>query len=83
MLLSKTGLLLAAATVLSGCMMGDPRSYESTPVEVDTAKGVVTCQLYTRERVLWDRSINRPGNMSVEEADNVCLAAGQRWKDGA
>ena len=80
MLMTKLSILVAAAAILSGCTI-DPRSYESTPVKVKTPKGLVTCQLYTRERVLWDRSIDRPSNMSVEEADSICLAEGQRWKE--
>ena len=80
MLMTKLSILVAAAAILSGCTI-DPRSYESTPVKVKTPKGLVTCQLYTRERVLWDRSIDRPSNMSLEEADSICLAEGQRWKE--
>ncbi|WWR46464.1 hypothetical protein RZ517_17115 [Roseovarius sp. S88] len=69
-----------SALVLAGCT-GDPRSYETTPVQVKTAKGIVTCQLYTKERVLWDRAIDRPDNMSVREADDVCRAEGIRQKN--
>lgn len=64
---------------LSGCSI-DPQSYETTPVKLNTAKGVVTCQLYTKERVLWDRAIDRPESMSVREADNICRAEGERQK---
>jgi len=64
---------------LCGCV-GDRRQYETTPVEVQSAKGVVVCQLYTRERVIWDRSIEHPGSMAVEEADGICRAEGERQK---
>ncbi len=74
-------IIVAAATVLvSGCSL-DPKKYETTPVKVNTSKGVVTCQLYTKKRVLWDRAIDRPNNMGVEEADAVCRAEGERQKD--
>lgn len=65
---------------LSGCF--DPQNYETEPVRVETRQGVVTCQLYTRERVLWDRSIHRPETMSVETADQVCRAEGARQVTG-
>jgi hypothetical protein len=61
---------------LSGCM--DPRSFETTPVEVATAAGIVTCQLYTPGMVLWDRAINRPESMSIEDADAICSEEGLR-----
>lgn len=77
--------LLSAALVLSGVAISgcvpSPTTYETTPVQVETAKGVVTCQLYTRERVVWDRAINRPNSMSVEEGDAVCRAEGERLKN--
>lgn len=73
-----TALLLLAC--LGGCVP-DPRQYESTPVQVTTAKGTVTCQLYTRDIVSWDRAINRPNSMGVQEADDICLAEGKRWKE--
>ena len=71
---------LVSAIFLSGCSI-DPQSYETTPVKLKTAKGVVTCQLYTKERVLWDRAIDRPDNMTVREADNICRAEGERLKN--
>ena len=74
---TKTAILLAATTALAGCV-SDPRAYETEPVQLRTSKGIVTCQLYTREQVLWDRSINRPNNMSVEEADTICRNEGHR-----
>ena len=67
---------LAGVAVLAGCI--DPADYESTPVQVQTAQGVVTCQLYTNERVLWDRAISAPAGMSIQQADNVCISEGNR-----
>lgn len=69
-----------SAVLLAGCAT-DPRSFETTPVDVKTPQGVVTCQLYTKERVLWDRAIDRPDNMTVREADDVCRAEGVRRKN--
>ena len=71
-----------ASTLLAGCSV-DPQSFETAPVSVQTPKGVVVCQLYTRERVLWDRAIDRPDTMTVREADNICRAEGTRWKNSA
>jgi len=73
-------LVSAAAAGLAGCV--SPEQFETTPVQLETSKGIVTCQLYTKDRVLWDRSINRPAAMSVEEADAICKQEGQRQKDG-
>lgn len=64
---------------LAGCV-SSPEQLESTPVEVKTNKGTVTCQLYTREYLSWDRSVDRPGKMTVKEADSVCRQAGLRWQ---
>lgn len=72
---------LPAIFVLAGCV--DPKDYETTPVKVSTSKGVVTCQLYTQERVLWDRAIDRPESMSVKEADAVCVNEGNRRLAGS
>ncbi|MBY6055304.1 hypothetical protein KUV26_02500 [Leisingera daeponensis] len=68
------------AATLTGCV--SPENYETTPVQLRTSSGIVTCQLYTRDRVLWDRSIDRPGSMSVADADAICKQEGQRQKDG-
>lgn len=67
-----------AAVTLAGCV--DPKNFESDPVEVSTEFGVVTCQLYTKESVTWDRAIDRPETMSVNAADAVCRAEGGRRK---
>ena len=69
--------LAAAAATLAACIP-NPEDYETAPVQVTTDRGIVTCQLYTRERVIWDRSIHRPETMSVEAADDVCVSEGKR-----
>ena len=80
MSLIKLFILGAASIALTACVSRG--NYESAPVEVSTEMGLVTCQLYTRDRVLWDRSIGRPEGMTVEVADNVCRAEGQRLLRG-
>lgn len=62
---------------LAGCDFS-PEAYESEPVTVQTRMGVVTCQLYTRDLVVWDRAIDRPDNMTVSTADAICVNEGQR-----
>lgn len=70
---------LVAAATMAGCVPS-PQNYESEPVVLKTPKGNVTCQLYTPELVIWDRSIDRPYGMSVETADAICRKEGQRQK---
>lgn len=65
---------------VAGCV-ASPVEYETTPVKVETTKGIVTCQLYTKDLVVWDRAIDRPASMSVQEADGVCRAEGDRRKN--
>jgi uncharacterized lipoprotein YbaY len=67
---------LFAALLAAGCV--DPKAYESAPVTVQSSKGPVVCQLYTEDQVLWDRAIDMPKGLSVKEADNLCIAEGQR-----
>lgn len=74
--------VLSTAILLSACAP-DPQSFETEPVDVETELGTVTCQLYTERRVLWDRAIDRPKNMSVREADNICRAEGLRRKNAS
>lgn len=78
----KLAMLAVAVGLVSACSI-EPENYESKPVIVTTSAGDVTCQLYTYERVTWDRSINRPGNMSVATADTICRNEGARvMQDG-
>jgi hypothetical protein len=79
--LRAAGIAVCLVTVLSGCL--DPKSMETAPVQVSTAQGVVTCQLYRRDRVLWDRAIHRPDAMSVATADQICQAEGERIASGS
>ena len=75
-MLTKFAFCLLPAVVLLGACTIDPKNYETTPVTVDSAKGPVTCQLYTKEMLTWDRAIGHSGSMSVEEADAICKAKG-------
>lgn len=77
----KAAFAIAATAIVSGCSI-TPQQYETTPVIVQSAAGPVTCQLYTHEQVTWDRSINRPGSMSVATADNLCRQEGHRVMQG-
>ncbi len=75
---TKVALILPALVALTACVPS-PVDLETEPVQVPTQKGVVTCQLYTKNRVLWDRAIDFPATkMSVAEADNVCREEGLR-----
>lgn len=74
--------VLAPIFVLLAACSIDPKDYESSPVTVQTAEGPVVCQLYTKAIVRWDRAIQRPGTMSVETADQICLNEGLREKNG-
>ena len=65
-----------AVLALSGCV--DKARYETTPVQVQTKKGIVTCQLYTERQVLWDEAISVPNGMSIAEGDQVCINEGKR-----
>lgn len=68
-------LCLAAGALVAGCSP-NPKQFETVPVLVPTAQGAVTCQLYTPLIVMWDRAIDWPRSMNVEEADGICRAEG-------
>lgn len=61
---------------LSGCI--ELESYETAPVLVSTPQGVVACQLYTADQVLWDEAIRIPKGMSINTGDAICRAEGNR-----
>lgn len=76
--LTKAVLLLPLVAALSACIPS-PEDLETTPVQVQTPKGVVTCQLYRHDRVTWDRAIDFPATrMSVADADAYCRQEGLR-----
>lgn len=78
----RTTMVLAGLAVLgtAGCGL-DPRNFETEPVEVETSQGLVRCQLYTKESVVWDRAIDRPEGMTIREADDICRAEGARQSE--
>lgn len=82
--MTKTSLIFGAlaVTAAAGCAP-DPRQYETTPVQIPSPEGTVTCQLYTVDVVLWDRAIDWPRSLTAAEADALCQAEGQRQKDAA
>ncbi len=71
-------LSIPALVALSAC--SNPEHYETDPVQVQTSRGIVTCQIYLTSMVVWDRSIDRPSNMGVKEADEYCRRAGYEIK---
>jgi hypothetical protein len=75
-------LILLFIVVAIGACTPDPRQYETEPVKVKSDKGIVTCQLYTDEIVIWDRAIDRPSNMTIQDADAICRALGERRQKG-
>ncbi len=78
--LAKAAMTLPLILAVSACVPS-PKELESTPVKVNTPKGVVTCQLYRLDRVIWDRAIDFPATkMSVPEADAYCRQEGERLK---
>ena len=73
------GLALVSVTTLVGCADGlDKASYATTPVQVETDQGVVTCQLYREDLVLWDEAISKPSSMTIAEADAICQNEGYK-----
>ncbi len=79
MMYVKISAAIACAAALSGCVPS--QSYESAPVQVQTSQGVVTCQLYTKDIVLWDRALSHPTEISAQAADQVCTDEGKRRKN--
>lgn len=76
--LTKAIVLLPLVAIVAACIPS-PKDLETTPVQVQTSKGVVTCQLYRQDRVTWDRAIDFPATkMSVPEADAICQQEGLR-----
>ncbi|MEO1562973.1 MAG: hypothetical protein AAFR98_06005 [Pseudomonadota bacterium] len=80
--MKKTTLVLSVtALVVAGCSV-DKAEYLSEPVLVKTPKGIVTCQLYRDDRVLWDEAVAFPqSRMTLAEADEVCQEEGRRVRE--
>lgn len=66
--------VVCAAFVLAGCV--SPRDFETDPITVSTEQGDVVCQLYTHQRVMFDKSVSHPDAMSKQDADKVCVDKG-------
>lgn len=56
------------------------KEHETTPIRLKTPEGLVVCQLYALDLIMWDTSITRPKSMSKETADKICVAEGARLK---
>lgn len=61
---------------LSGCV--NRASYETAPVKVASPQGVVLCQLYSANIVLWDQAISVPEGMLITTGDSICHNEGLR-----
>ena len=72
---------IAATGVMAGCV--NKSGFESNPVQIKTEKGVVTCQLYMRDRVQWDEAIAVPAGMTKAEGDAYCIQEGHRQYNAA
>ncbi|MEM7242571.1 MAG: hypothetical protein AAF429_10335 [Pseudomonadota bacterium] len=71
------GLVLGSTLLITGCASTlDKASYATNPVQVQTEKGVVTCQLYRSTSTLWDEAIAVPAGMSIQEGDAICQNEG-------
>ena len=56
---------------LTACVVPSPRDYETDPVTLNTNKGPANL-------TAWDRSVGRPEDMTVAEADKICRDHGKK-----
>ena len=68
--------LFCALFTITGC--ANKKEHETTPIRLKTPEGLVVCQLYALDLIMWDTSITRPKSMSKEMADKICIAEGAR-----
>ncbi|MTH78852.1 hypothetical protein GL286_14055 [Paracoccus aestuariivivens] len=76
----KYGFLALGLLSFSACS-NDPADYETPVVTVKTEAGDVTCQLYRRDMVLWDRALTKPATLSDEAANAACRNEGGRERN--
>ena len=76
----KYGFLAIGLISISACS-NDPTDYETDQVSLTTPQGEVTCQLYRRDMVLWDRAVTRPAGMTDEAANQACRNEGTRERN--
>ncbi|MDB3921166.1 hypothetical protein OAO92_02220 [Paracoccaceae bacterium] len=69
--------LFCAFFIITGCV--NKKEHETTPIRLNTPEGLVACQLYALDLIMWDTSITRPKSMSKETADKICIAEGARY----
>ena len=70
--------LFCALFTVMGC--ANKKEHGTIPIRLKTPEGLVVCQLYALDLIMWDTSITRPKSMSKETADKICVAEGARLK---
>lgn len=70
--------LVLAGLLVSACSIESKSSFESPEVVVTTDAGPVTCQLYTRDELIWDRATLRPSTLTDDQANQICRDEGVR-----
>lgn len=76
--MSRSGFFIVNLLILPSCAVFSLEQFETEPVRLETPSGLVLCQLYTRALTVWDRSIDRPETMAVDDADAMCEQEGLR-----
>ena len=64
--------LFCALFIITRC--ANKKEHEMTPIRLNTPEGLVVCQLYALDLVMWDTSITRPKSTSKETADKIFIA---------
>ena len=64
--------LFCALFTITGC--ANKKEHETTPIRLNTPEGLVVCQLYSLDLIMWDTSITRPKSISKETTDTICIA---------
>ena len=76
-------LWFGAAALLSACV--NVNDFETDPIMVKTEAGDVWCQLYTHQKVMFDKSISYPDSLTRQQADSICISKGEEvakaWHD--
>ena len=68
--------LFCALFIITGC--ANKKEHETTPIRLSTPEGLVVCQLYSLDLIMWDTSITWPKSISKETADKIRIAEGAR-----
>ena len=54
------------------------KEHETTPIRLNTPEGLLVCQLYALDFIMWDTSITRLKSMIKETANKICISEGAR-----